>query len=176
MDSTKTTEEKTKRPRGRPRKVIPPADPADAAIAADDAPKKPKAKRVNKPGKTFGPDPMAIDWEWVNQMCIIDATAEEICSCYRNPNTGKMGISTDTLSRACERELGVKLADYLEEKRKIGRASLRRRQHQAAMEGNTALLIFLGKNRLGQTDKQEIAHDNAASGKLIVNLTTDKPG
>lgn len=36
------------------------------------------------------------------------------------------------------------------------RASLRRRQWQSAMEGNPRLLIWLGKQILGQTDRQII--------------------
>lgn len=34
-------------------------------------------------------------------------------------------------------------------------SSLQRRQVARALEGDTAMLIWLGKNRLGQTDKQE---------------------
>jgi hypothetical protein len=36
-----------------------------------------------------------------------------------------------------------------------GRASIRRRQFELAMRGNTALLIWWGKNNLGQADKME---------------------
>ena len=38
-----------------------------------------------------------------------------------------------------------------------GLASLRRRQFKAANEGNATMLIWLGKQYLGQSDKQEIA-------------------
>ena len=182
MDSTKTTEEKTKRPRGRPRKIdsgivtsVPKAETEGVAKAADER-LEAKVEKEQKTRQKPGPELFSIDWEWVDQMCVIDATAEEIAACYRNPETNRMGIHPNTLVKACKRDHGVRLCDYLSEKRQIGKASLRRRQHQAAMDGNPALLIWLGKQRLGQTDKQEIAHDNAASGKLIVNLTTDKPG
>jgi hypothetical protein len=37
-----------------------------------------------------------------------------------------------------------------------GRASLRRRQFKAAEAGNATMLVWLGKQYLGQTDKQDI--------------------
>ena len=41
--------------------------------------------------------------------------------------------------------------------REQGKTSLRRRQYELAMAGNTAMLIWLGKQYLGQADKQEVA-------------------
>jgi hypothetical protein len=38
-----------------------------------------------------------------------------------------------------------------------GLASLRRRQFKAANDGNATMLVWLGKQYLGQSDKQEIA-------------------
>ena len=37
----------------------------------------------------------------------------------------------------------------------IGRVSLRRRQYEVAMAGNVVMLIWLGKNILGQAEKVE---------------------
>ena len=56
-----------------------------------------------------------------------------------------------------------------------GRASLRRMQFEAAMSGNTAMLIFLGKNYLGQTDqgaRQE--EDKDTSSRLAVMIQGSK--
>lgn len=41
-----------------------------------------------------------------------------------------------------------------------GKASLRRWQFKGAEKGNASLLIWLGKQYLGQTDKQEIEQTN----------------
>lgn len=49
------------------------------------------------------------------------------------------------------------VVDALAEGQGEGRASLRRRQFKAADEGNATMLVWLGKQYLGQTDKQEIA-------------------
>lgn len=47
--------------------------------------------------------------------------------------------------------------DALRDGQGEGLASLRRRQFKAAQDGNATMLIWLGKQYLGQADKQEIA-------------------
>jgi hypothetical protein len=49
-----------------------------------------------------------------------------------------------------------------------GRMSLRRAQYKAAEAGNPTMLIWLGKQWLGQVDKQEIDHGNAGDGVFKV--------
>ena len=49
----------------------------------------------------------------------------------------------------------------------VGKASLRRRQFEAAMDGNTAMLIFLGKNYLGQTDQGQRAEEAKPTGNRL---------
>jgi len=62
-------------------------------------------------------------------------------------------------------EVQAKIAEfksiYLKEAQEyVGRfvRQLVRRQYRVAMDGNTALLIFLGKNYLGQKDTQVLEH------------------
>lgn len=52
----------------------------------------------------------------------------------------------------------------MSKKRAGGKASLRRMQWKSAEDGNTTMLIWLGKNILGQTDKvqNEISGPNGA--------------
>lgn len=47
-----------------------------------------------------------------------------------------------------------------EQGREEMKLSLRQLQFKNAQQGNTALLIFLGKNFLGQTDKSQVDHTN----------------
>ena len=63
----------------------------------------------------------------------------------------------------------MNFSDYLPQKALAGKASLRRTQWKTATGGNPTMQIWLGKNMLGQTDKQEIDHNiNDISGiKLI---------
>ena len=49
-----------------------------------------------------------------------------------------------------------------------GRASLRRMQYVAAKKGNATMQIWLGKQYLGQKDKQEIEHSGEIDQTLII--------
>lgn len=90
-----------------------------------------------------------ISWEQVDKMCQLHCTGEE--------QAGVLGVDYDTLNSACKREKGKGFSDYFKEKSAGGKMSLRRRQYTEAMEGNTTMLVWLGKNWLNQTDKQEVS-------------------
>ena len=94
-----------------------------------------------------------IAWAQVNKLCEIQATAEEIALV--------IGVSSDTLARACKAEKKMGIAEYIAEKRRKGFVSLRRKQFQKAMSGNVVMLIWLGKQWLGQTDRREISGEIA---------------
>lgn len=111
-----------------------------------------------------------IDWPKVDNMCQIQCTGEEIASV--------LDIDYDTLNAACKRENNIGISDYIAQKAPAGRASLRRRQYKAAMDGNATMLVWLGKNQLGQTDKNEISGPNGKPIETnftvtIVNASTD---
>lgn len=86
-----------------------------------------------------------INWKALDALCMAQCTLTEIAA--------HLGVSEDTIERAVSRERGMSFAEYFEQKRKAGFASLRRKQHQIAMEGNVTMLIWLGKQWLGQSDK-----------------------
>jgi len=89
-----------------------------------------------------------IDWDQVDKMCAIHCTGEE--------QAAILGVSYDTLNRACQREYEMSFAEYFRQKASHGRMSLRRKQYTAAMDGNTTMLVWLGKNWLGQSDQPEV--------------------
>jgi len=101
-----------------------------------------------------------IDWDQVDEMCSIQCTGEEIA--------GVLGVDYDTLSRACKREKLCSFADYIGQKRSGGKSSLRRKQYTTAMEGNPTMLVWLGKNWLGQTDKLETFNDHQITAFEVV--------
>jgi len=90
-----------------------------------------------------------VNWNTVDSMCAIQCTGEEIA--------GVLGCDYDTLATACKREKGLTFSEYFDQKRATGNVSLRRKQYSTAMEGNPTMLIWLGKNWLGQADKTETA-------------------
>lgn len=88
-----------------------------------------------------------IDWEIVDGMCAIQCTGLEIA--------GVLGCSYNTLVRAVKREKELTFEDYFAQKSVEGKVSLRRKQYDTALEGNTTMLIWLGKQWLGQTNRNE---------------------
>lgn len=94
----------------------------------------------------------------------IDQTQfEKLCSiqCTLNEIAGFFGCSSDTIERWCKREYKEGFADVYEKKRGIGKISLRRAQFRMA-ETNPTMAIWLGKQYLGQAERQEVAisHDD----------------
>lgn len=85
-----------------------------------------------------------IDREMVQKLAAIGCTNKEIASVLE--------CNDDYLARAC--------ADELARGREQGKMRLRQKQMEVAMKGNVPMLIFLGKNMLGQSDKHEVKNEN----------------
>ena len=58
-------------------------------------------------------------------------------------------------------------AEFLEKGRDKGKIRLRQWQMKAAERGNVAMLIWLGKQMLGQSDKQEITTTELPEGSSV---------
>ena len=104
-----------------------------------------------------------IDYELVDKLCEIQCTGEEIAAV--------LDIDYDTLNAGIKRDKGVGFSEYFAQKRSLGKKSLRRRQWQSAVEeGNVTMMIWLGKQYLGQSDKQDVEH---SGGVKIAYLDRD---
>ena len=88
-----------------------------------------------------------IDWKEFDKLCALQCTLDEFANHFE--------CSVDTIERAVLRDHKQSFAEYFKVKRGRGKLSLRRRQFQKAMDGDTAMLIFLGKQWLDQTDKNK---------------------
>lgn len=102
-----------------------------------------------------------IDWSLVQRLCNIHCTGEEIASI--------LGISYDTLQRRVQEEYSCGFADYYKKAAASGKMSLRRKQFESALDGNTTMLVWLGKNILGQKDAPENGSDRQDININIVN-------
>ena len=102
-------------------------------------------------------------WQQVDAMCQIQCTHDEICAVLQ--------CNIDTLSDACKRKFGVNFSDYFQEKRAGGRMSLRRRQWKTTLDGNPTMQIWLGKNVLGQTDKNEVFEKSDVTMRASIAAT-----
>ena len=98
--------------------------------------------------KTGGRPRLEIDQEQFEELCSMQCTLTEIAGWFR--------CSEDTIERWCKRTYRARFAEVFKQKRQIGFVSLRRRSFQMAMEGNTAMMIFLLKNHLHMTDTVKV--------------------
>lgn len=111
--------------------------------------------------KKMGCPEKDINWDEVDQLCAFGCTQEEIVEWTK--------VSQQTLDRRVKRDKGLKtFGEYLKQKAQIGHVSLRRKQMQIAMQGNVTMLIWLGKQRLKQSDKieQKIDFQNLSDAEL----------
>lgn len=99
-----------------------------------------------------------IDKDQFEKLCGLQCTLEEFC-CYFSCNT-------DTLEKWCKKIYKMNFSEIFRIKRGNGKISLRRKQFELAMSGNPTMLIWLGRNMLGQTDKIDVALEDKSNGKL----------
>lgn len=87
-----------------------------------------------------------------------------------------LGVSRKTLHQKMNTDKEIRLA--WEAGRAKIRCALRKRQLDEALNGNTAMLIFLGKNYLGQADKKEtkatISDMTPNADKIPLNVIVSK--
>lgn len=93
-----------------------------------------------------------IDWDKFDKLCAIHCTLEEIAFIF--------DCSPDTIERAVKREKDMGFADYIKKASAAGKMSLRRKQFEIALSGNVAMLIWLGKQWLGQKEKTEVSTED----------------
>lgn len=92
-----------------------------------------------------------IDKKIFENLCGIQCTQEEICAFLE--------VSDKTLTAWCKCTYGKSFSEVFSEKRGLGKISLRRAQYEKALEGNPTMLIWLGRQYLGQVDKPEDSVD-----------------
>ena len=101
-----------------------------------------------------------IDWNLVEKLCALQCTGEEIASA--------LDVDYDTLQRAIKREFDSSFADYFKKHSSKGKMSLRRKQYEVAQSGSVPMLIWLGKQYLGQADKVESTDE--IDGEITINI------
>lgn len=84
-----------------------------------------------------------IDVEELRKLAILNPTVEEIAAYFQ--------VSKSTVLRYLKRKA---YKEALEQGKSNRKTSLKRYQWQAAAKGNVSMLIWLGKNELGQREPQ----------------------
>ena len=98
-----------------------------------------------------------IDWKAVDRLLQAGCTGVQIAA--------RLGIHADTLYRACQSEHKSDFAAYSQQKREHGETLLHEQQFALAMKGNLGMLVWLGKQRLGQ--KERSANENETLIKVL---------
>ena len=102
----------------------------------------------------------------VRKLASIQCTDEEIAA--------GLGCSQDTLARGRKREPDLDAA--ILEGRANGRMSLRRAQYRKAMERNPAMLIWLGKQVLGQRERADLEDMDEMPEAIEVRVVDGRRG
>jgi hypothetical protein len=96
-----------------------------------------------------------INWEQLKAMVRIQCTQEECCAV--------LGVTEPTLTTQLKEQGYAGFLEFYKKYSHEGLASLRRAQWKAAVEqNNPTMLVWMGKQMLGQQDKASMEH----SGKL----------
>lgn len=101
-----------------------------------------------------------IDWSKVDKLLQAHCLGTEIAASF--------DMHPDSFYRRVEKEFGIGFTAYSSQKKRKGKNNLRLAQFKNALEGNTSMQIWLGKNWLGQKD--EPSDEKEFDGTLSVLL------
>jgi len=100
-----------------------------------------------------------IDWKKVDDLLISGCSGREIAS--------YLGLNPHTIYDRCLSDNGIAFAEYSQQKSAKGEAILKAHQFAKALgktkDGDNALLIWLGKQRLGQREPDK----NLEKGDIV---------
>ena len=85
-----------------------------------------------------------ISQKQFESLCAIQCTKEEICNV--------LDVTEKTLNNWCKEIYGTSFSLVFNQKRALGKASLRRNQWKLAENGNSTMQIWLGKQILKQSE------------------------
>ena len=110
-----------------------------------------------------------IDWEKVDKMLFAQCDGAGIA--------GVLGIDPETLYRRCQNDQKMGFSEYAAIKRADGKELLRYKQFEIAMTGDRSMLIWLGKQYLGQKDKTDVTTNDEAinSGEVTHRWVVEDP-
>ena len=114
-------------------------------------------KEVGRP-KQFYPDMGSVE-----QLCRLNCTDAEIAAFF--------DVCLRTVER--ERQSNPEFNDAIEKGKSYGKLSLRRKQVELANEGNATMLIWLGKQYMGQSDKVALGGDDTMTAIKVTRVVVD---
>lgn len=115
-----------------------------------------------------GRPPKNVNFGELAQLCKFGHTLRECASV--------LNMDEDTINARLKEEFDCTFKIFQSRYKGHIEMSLRRKQYAQALNGNTTMLIWLGKNVLGQKDKTEFAFDPESAGfpELHVHINSSK--
>lgn len=108
-----------------------------------------------------------IDWDVVDKMMHAQCLGTEIAAYF--------DMHPDTFYRRVQEKSGMGFTEYSTQKKEVGKAKIRISQYKTALEGNTSMQIWWGKNHLGQKDQPVTTEEfNKNLGKLLDTLKQEE--
>jgi hypothetical protein len=108
-----------------------------------------------------------IDWDLAGELLKAGCDGVQIASYF--------GCDDETLYNRCKSDLNMGFSDFLRQNRSCGDALILKAQFDAAIEDkDRGMLIWLGKNRLGQKDRSEVDNNISLPPINFVESGTDK--
>ena len=114
-----------------------------------------KKKKVGRPS-------FSVDWTKVDELLKYGANGKQVAA--------RLGIHYDTLVNklAEDKPNYSNFSEYIREKRSIGDTLLLEAMYKNAIENeDKTMQVWLSKNRLGYTDKQEVKSENTVKFREI---------
>lgn len=106
---------------------------------------------LKKRKSNAGRPKIEVDRDEVEKLCHMQCTAIEIA--------GFFDMSVDTLDLRCKEWGFNNFTDFFKRYSQGGKISLRRSQFSVAEKGNVTMLIWLGKQYLGQKERFDLFED-----------------
>lgn len=106
-------------------------------------------------------------------LCGIQATIEEI--------ENVLNIDHKTINRLCKEHYtdsngkSMNFSQVYKKYSSTGKMSLRRKQYEVANAGNVSMLIWLGKQYLGQKEQQETSFAEDSNISFVIKPASERP-
>lgn len=121
-----------------------------------------KGTPENPNPRNAGRDPIEFDYDQIRKLARFMFTDEELAVA--------LGCTRKTIQR--RRQDDPEFVQAIQEGHADGKKSLRAAQLSAAMKGNTTMLVWLGKQYLGQ--KETITNEHTGANGGAIDITTAK--
>lgn len=111
-------------------------------------------------GKKMGAPKKEFDWELVDSLLRLNASLEYTCEELIKRDNKEINIKTlnakkKFVERRIRERFNLTFVDYRDKRLEPKRLNLFKKQFDVAMSGNVTMLIWLGKQLLGQTDVEK---------------------